>query len=120
MKLASSLSGAGKLQVPTRSKLQSASSTSGGKLGGLRKPGGLGAKKLGVTKLSTKLSAKPTMASKGDGDMAFEDIEVTVERGKKAAAEGSGEEKKKQIGSKYGNMQGGGEVPALGISAKDR
>ena len=123
LKLASSLSGASKLQVPTKSKLVTLSGGSGGgaKLGGLRKPGGLGAKKLGVTKLKARPIAKIGGADSGQGDAGFEDIDVTVEKGKKVLAEPEQEKKPAGGGSKYRAGGGPGDAGAgTGITAADR
>ena len=80
LKLASSMAGASKLQVPKKtggSKL-----LVGGKVGGLKKGGlGLGGKKLTVSKVGGgKLAA--TRSSKKEDIGGFEEIDVTLEKAK--------------------------------------
>ncbi|GMH49790.1 hypothetical protein TL16_g00615 [Triparma laevis f. inornata] len=124
LKLASSLQGAGKLQVPTGKKLVTLSKPGGlGKAGGLKK-GGLGVKKLGVTKLGVSKKITSPM-TKSDSTEAFEDIDVTIQNARKNEQEKNDEDiarrlqKQESGGSKYRQEAVGGSPPA-GISAQDR
>jgi len=123
LKLASSLQGASKLQVPTKSKLVTLGKPGGGlKTGGLKK-GGLGVKKLGVTKLGVSKKITSPM-TKSESTEAFEDIDVTIQNAKKVEQENNDEaiarqlQKQENGGSKYRAEVSGS--PPGGITAQER